>query len=134
MTLLPRNTVFTEKKVITPESTNIAFPTETLPTSIANTTTPYVNGISPNPPSSEDTLSPKHSPPLNEPFVGSMHPESEALPPLASPAGRAPTHTLLSMHHTLFEEDEEPGGGVGSGGGGDRLSTRPGELVAATEC
>ncbi|KAG7257321.1 hypothetical protein CRUP_026033 [Coryphaenoides rupestris] len=112
------------------KSTQYPATKETLPTSTNNSTTPYVNGISPNPPSSEDTLSPKHSPPLNEPFVVSVHPESEALPPLTSPPSRAPTHTLLSLHHTLFE-DEEPGGGVG--GGGDRLATRPGELIAATE-
>ena len=110
--------VFTEKKEHSPEATITAFSTETLPI------TTYVNGISPNPPSSEDALSPKPSPPLNEPFTGPMHPESQVLPSLT----RAPTHQLLSMHHTLFEADEE------QGGGSDRLASRSGELITAGEC
>ncbi|CAL8262931.1 unnamed protein product [Merluccius merluccius] len=145
-------TAITENKEYTPESTNTAFSTETLPIT-------YMNGISPNPPSSEDALSPKRSPPSEDalspkrsppsedalspkrsppsedalspkrsppskPLAGPMHPESQVLSPLT----RAPTHQLLSMRHSLFEEDEEQGSGK------DRLTTRPGELIAAGEC
>ncbi|KAM3870276.1 pannexin-2 [Diretmus argenteus] len=111
------STAITEKKNHTPESTNTAFSTVTLPT------TTYVNGVSPNPPSSEDPLSPKSSPPQNEPLIQPEKPESQPLP-----LTRAPTHQLLSMHHTLFEEDEEEGNRR------DRLAERPGELITAGEC
>ncbi|XP_075996822.1 pannexin-2 isoform X1 [Genypterus blacodes] len=107
----------TETKVCTPVSTNAAFSTVTLPT------TTYVNGVSPNPPSSEDALSPKSSPPLNEPLVQAGNPESQ--PPLLT---MAPTHQLLSMHRTLFEEEEDEANRR------DRLAERPGELIAAGEC
>ncbi|XP_030221881.1 pannexin-2 [Gadus morhua] len=117
-TIVHVSTAITEKKEHSPEATITAFSTETLPI------TTYVNGISPNPPSSEDALSPKPSPPLNEPFTGPMHPESQVLPSLT----RAPTHQLLSMHHTLFEAGEE------QGGGSDRLASRSGELITAGEC
>ncbi|XP_060892611.1 pannexin-2 [Labrus mixtus] len=106
----------TETKVCSPESTNAAFSRMTLPT------TTYVNGVSPNPPSSEDALSPKSSPP--EPLLQTVeNPESQP-PPLTI----APTHQLLSIHHTLFEEDE------GEETRRDRLAERPGELIAAGEC
>ncbi|XP_056138598.1 pannexin-2 [Lampris incognitus] len=116
-TIVHVSTGITEKKDCTPESTNVAFSTVTLPT------TTYVNGVSPNPPSSEDALSPKPSPPANEPLAQPEKPESQP-PPLT----RAPAHQLLSMHHTLFEEEEEEENRR------DRLSERPGELIAAGEC
>lgn len=109
--------VSTETKVCSPESTNTAFATVTLPT------TSYVNGVSPNPPSSEDPLSPKSSPPQREPLAPTENPECQP-PPLT----RAPTHQLLSIHHTLFEEDEDEQNRR------DRLAERPGELIAAGEC
>lgn len=84
-------------------------------------TTTYVNGVSPNPPSSEDPLSPKSSPPLTEPLTQAENPEP---PPLT----RAPTHQLLSIHRTLFEEEEDEEHRR------DRLTERPGELIAAGEC
>lgn len=86
-------------------------------------TTTYVNGVSPNPPSSEDALSPKPSPPPREPLSQAENPEPQ--PPLLT---RAPTHQLLSIHHTLFEEDEDEENRR------DRLAERPGELIAAGEC
>lgn len=85
-------------------------------------TTTYVNGVSPNPPSSEDPLSPKSSPP-REPPTQSENPESQPLP-----LPRAPTHQLLSIHHTLFEKEEDEENRR------DRLAERPGELIAAGEC
>ncbi|XP_029290674.1 pannexin-2 isoform X2 [Cottoperca gobio] len=123
----------TETKVCSPKSTNTAFSTMTLPT------TTYVNGVSPNPPSSEDPLSPKSSPPPpplpspppppppppppRDPLTQTENPECQP-PPLT----RAPTHQLMSIHHTLFEgeEDEEHRR--------DRLAERPGELITAGEC
>uniref|UniRef100_A0A8D3ADS3 Pannexin n=1 Tax=Scophthalmus maximus TaxID=52904 RepID=A0A8D3ADS3_SCOMX len=104
-------------KVCSPESTNATFATVTLPT------TTYVNGVSPNPPSSEDPLSPKASPTPREPLIQAENPESQT-PPLT----RAPTHQLLSIHHTLFEEEEDEEHRR------DRLAERPGELIAAGEC
>lgn len=106
-----------ETKVCSPESTNTAFSTMTLPT------TTYVNGVSPNPPSSEDPLSPKSSPPARELLNQTENPECQ--PP---PLSRGPTHQLLSMHHTLFEEEEDEENHR------DRLAERPGELIAAGEC
>lgn len=108
---------YLETKVCSPESTNTAFSTMTLPT------TTYVNGVSPNPPSSEDALSPKSSPPHGEPRLPTENPESQP-PPLT----RAPTHQLLSIRHTLFEEDEDEENRR------NRLAERPGELIAAGEC
>ncbi|KAM7414209.1 hypothetical protein PAMA_019161 [Pampus argenteus] len=107
----------TETKVCSPESTNTAFSTVTLPT------TTYVNGVSPNPLSSEDPLSPKPSPPPRDPL--NQVENSEVQPP---PLARAPTHQLLSIHHTLFEEEEDEEHRR------DRLAERPGELIAAGEC
>uniref|UniRef100_A0A8C9XB38 Pannexin n=4 Tax=Percidae TaxID=8165 RepID=A0A8C9XB38_SANLU len=111
----------TETKICSPQSTNTAFSTVTLPT------TTYVNGVSPNPPSSEDALSPKSSPPPppspREPPTQTENPERQP-PPLT----RAPTHQLLSIHHTLFEEEEDEEHRR------DRLAERPGELIAAGEC
>ncbi|XP_060933185.1 pannexin-2 [Limanda limanda] len=107
----------TETKVCSPEFTTPSFSTMTLPT------TAYVNGVSPNPPSSEDALSPKSSPAQMEPLTQAVNPEPPT-PPLA----RAPTHQLLSIHHTLFEEDEDEEHRR------DRLAERPGELIAAGEC
>lgn len=113
--------VSSETKICSPQSTNTAFSTVTLPT------TTYVNGVSPNPPSSEDALSPKSSPPPppspREPPTQTENPERQP-PPLT----RAPTHQLLSIHHTLFEEEEDEEHRR------DRLAERPGELIAAGEC
>ncbi|XP_061892132.1 pannexin-2 [Entelurus aequoreus] len=109
----------TETKVCSPESTAAAFSTLTLPTST------FVNGGSPNPPSSEDLLSPKPSPPLppREPIT-----EAENLGSQPPTLTKAPTHQLLSIHHTLFEEEEDEKKRR------DRLAGRPGELIAAGEC
>uniref|UniRef100_A0A3B3WV28 Pannexin n=1 Tax=Poecilia mexicana TaxID=48701 RepID=A0A3B3WV28_9TELE len=107
--------VFSETKVISPVSTTAAFPTATLPSAT------YVNGVSPNPPSSEDALSPKSSPAQIELLPPAENPE----PPLLT---KAPTHQLLSIHHTLFEEEEDAENRRG------RLEERPGELIAAGEC
>lgn len=41
---------------------------------------------------------------------------------------RAPTHQLLSIHHTLFEEEEDEEQRR------DRLAERAVELIAAGEC
>ncbi len=49
--------------------------------------------------------------------------ESESQP---RPFSRNPSHPLLSIHHTLFEDEEEQNRR-------DRLA-RPGELIAAGEC
>lgn len=106
-----------ETKVCSPESTHTAFSKMTMPT------TTFVNGVSPNPPSSEDPLSPKSSPPTREPLAQTENPECQP-PPLT----RAPTHQLLSIHHTLFEEEED------AENRRDRLAERPGELIAAGEC
>lgn len=109
--------ISSETKVCSQESTTTAFSTVTLPT------TTYVNGVSPNPPSSEDALSPKSSPPQEEPLTQAENLESQS-PPLT----RAPTHQLLSIHHTLFEQEEDKENRR------DRLAERPGELIAAGEC
>ncbi|XP_010773889.1 pannexin-2 isoform X1 [Notothenia coriiceps] len=116
----------TETKICSPKSTNTAFSTMTLPTNS------YVNGVSPNPPSSEDPLSPKSSPTpvLLPPPTPPREPPPQAENPECPPPAltRAPTHQLMSIHHTLFEgeEDEEQRR--------DRLAERPGELIAAGEC
>lgn len=86
-------------------------------------TTTYVNGVSPNPPSSEDALSPKSSPPPSVPLPQAENPKCQS-PPLT----RAPAHQLLSIHHTLFEEEEDEENRR------NRLAERPGELIAAGEC
>ncbi|XP_004069913.1 pannexin-2 [Oryzias latipes] len=106
-----------ETKVCSPESTNTAFSSGTLPTSS------YVNGVSPNPPSSDDPLSPKSSPPQTEPQA-QMETAASQPPPLT----RAPTHQLLSIRHTLFEEEEDEESRRG------RLEERAGELITAGEC
>ncbi|XP_077372782.1 pannexin-2 [Festucalex cinctus] len=116
-TIVHVSSAITENKVCSPESTTTAFSTVTLPTST------YVNGGSPNPPSSEDPLSPKPSPPPMEPITQVEN--LEAQPPTLT---RAPTHQLLSLHHTLFEEEEDEENRR------DRLAGRPGELIAAGEC
>ncbi|KAL4006030.1 hypothetical protein ACER0C_005743 [Sarotherodon galilaeus] len=115
-TVVHVSSAITENKIRSPESTNAAFSAGTL------STTTYVNGVSPNPPSSEDALSPKSSPQQLGPSTQKENAESQP-PPLT----RAPTHQLLSMHHTLFEEEEDESGR-------DRLAERPGELIAAGEC
>ncbi|XP_062316953.1 pannexin-2 [Osmerus eperlanus] len=104
----------TEKTNGSPESTNTAFSTVTLPTST------YLNGISPNPPSSGDPLSPA-------PLAKDLLPQQEAPDTKLESFTRTPAHQLLAMHHTLFEEDEEAGRR-------DRLAERPGELITAGEC
>lgn len=86
-------------------------------------TTTYVNGVSPNPPSSEDALSPKSSPPPGVPLAQAENPTCQS-PPLTI----APAHQLLSIHHTLFEEEEDEENRR------NRLAERPGELIAAAEC
>lgn len=86
-------------------------------------TTTYVNGVSPNPPSSEDALSPKSSPPPVVPLAQAENPKCQS-PPLTI----APAHQLLSIHHTLFEEEEDEEHRR------NRLAERPGELIAAAEC
>ncbi|XP_028306638.1 pannexin-2 [Gouania willdenowi] len=107
----------TDTKVCSPESTNTALSSLSLPT------TSYVNGVSPNPPSSEDALSPKSSPPQSEPLLLKENPEPQP-PPLT----RVATHQLLGIHHTLFEEEEDEKSRRGT------LAQRPGELIAAGEC
>ncbi|XP_040019027.1 pannexin-2 [Gasterosteus aculeatus] len=115
----------TETKVCSPEMTNTAFSTITLPT------TTYANGVSPNPPSSEDPSSPKSPllppilspPPPREPL--SLMEDAACDPPVLA---RAPTHQLLSIHHTLFEEEEDEEQRR------DRLAERAVELIAAGEC
>lgn len=104
-----------ETKVCSP--TDAAFSTMTLPT------TTYINGVSPNPPSSEDALSPKSSTPPRDLLAQAQNPECQP-PPLTI----APTHQLLSIHHTLFEEEEDEENRR------DDLAQRPGELIAAGEC
>lgn len=104
-----------ETKVCSP--TNTAFSTVTLPA------TTYINGVSPNPPSSEDALSPKSSTPPRDLLAQAQNPECQP-PPLTI----APTHQLLSIHHTLFEEEEDEENRSNS------LAERPGELIAAGEC
>uniref|UniRef100_A0A1A8FHV3 Pannexin n=2 Tax=Nothobranchius korthausae TaxID=1143690 RepID=A0A1A8FHV3_9TELE len=116
-TIVHVSCALTETKVCSPESTNTAFSTETLPT------TTYVNGVSPNPPSSEDPLSPKSSPPQTEPLTQTENPDPQ--PPLLT---KAPPHQLLSIHHTLFEEEEDQENTR------DRLAERPRELIVAGEC
>lgn len=86
-------------------------------------TTTYINGVSPNPPSSEDALSPKSSTPPRDLLAQAQNPECQP-PPLTI----APTHQLLSIHHTLFEEEEDEESRR------DGLAERPGELIAAGEC
>lgn len=83
---------------------------------MAPPTTTYVNGVSPNPTSSEDALSPKSSPLPDVPLA-----QAEKLT-------IAPAHQLLSLHHTLFEEEEDEENRR------TRLAERPGELIAAAEC
>lgn len=107
----------TETKVCSPEATTTAFSTVTLP---VNT---YVNGLSPNPPSSEDALSPKSSPSQRDPLPQAEN--TECQPPSLT---IAPAHQLLSIHHTLFEEEEDEENRR------NRLSERPGELIVAGEC
>lgn len=106
---------FSETKICSPESTNAAF--SALPT------TTYVNGVSPNPPSSEDALSPKSSPHQMELLAQTEIPASQP-----SLLAKAHPHQLLSIHHTLFEEEEDADNRT------PRLTERPGELIAAGEC
>lgn len=107
--------IFSEPKISSPVSTTAAFSTVTLPS------TTYENGVSPNPPSSEDALSPKSSPALMEPLA----PADNTEPPLLT---KVPTSKLRNIHHTLFEEEEDEENRRG------RLGERPGELIAAGEC
>ncbi|KAM6946098.1 pannexin-2 [Aplochiton taeniatus] len=122
-TIVHVSTSITESKALTPQSTNAAFSTMTLPTTAyLNGVSPsQVNGVSPNPPSSGDPLSPKSSPLPSD----SQQEDAEVQP---DPFPRAPAVQLLTMHRTLFEEDE------GEAGCRDRLAERPGELIAAGEC
>ncbi|XP_050991861.1 pannexin-2 [Labeo rohita] len=98
----------TEKKESPPLSTTTAFSTATL------STTSYMNG-------GTTSMPPPDSPKVKDPL--SQGPEPESQP---GPFSRNPSHPLLSIHHTLYEEEEEQNRR-------DRLA-RPGELIAAGEC
>ncbi|CAL1595587.1 unnamed protein product [Knipowitschia caucasica] len=106
----------TETKICSPESTITAFSKMILPT---NT---YVNGLSPNPPSSEDALSPKSSPSQRDPL-----PEAASIECLSPPLTIAPAHQLLGIHHNLYEEEEDEESRRRN------LAERSGELIAAGE-
>ncbi len=95
-----------EKKESPSLSTTTAFSTES-----------YMNGGTQHEPSMPPPDFPKVEDPLNQ---GT---ESESQP---RPFSRNPSHPLLSIHHTLFEDEEEQNRR-------DRLA-RPGELIAAGEC
>lgn len=79
--------------------------------------------MSTNPPSSEDALSPKSSPSQRETLPQAENPECQ--PPLHT---IDPTHQLLSIHHSLFEEEEDEENCR------NRIAERSGELIAAGEC
>ncbi|XP_030646815.1 pannexin-2 [Chanos chanos] len=103
------STSLTEKKATPPQSTTTAFSTVTLPT------TSYLNGGTSN-------LPPSGSPEAKEPLTQPLDPETEP-----APFSRNPAHQLLSIRHTMYEEEEEQDQR-------DRLTERPGELIAAGEC
>lgn len=67
-------------------------------------------------------MPPPDSPKAKDPLNQGAEPESQS-----GPFTRNPSHPLLSIHHTLYEEDEEEQNRR------DRLA-RPGELIAAGEC
>ncbi|XP_046720189.1 pannexin-2 isoform X3 [Silurus meridionalis] len=108
-TVIHVSSTLTEKNDPPTQSTTSAFSTVTL------STTSYMNGRT-------STLPPSESPKTNEPLIA--NPE-----PMSQPASYScnPSHPLLSIHHTLYEEEEEQGHR-------DKLVERPGELIAAGEC
>lgn len=99
-----------EKNDPPPQATTSAFSTVTL------STTSYMNG------GTTSSLPSSESPKTNEP----LKPNPE---PVSQPGSYScnPSHPLLSIHHTLYEEEEEQGHR-------DKLVERPGELIAAGEC
>ncbi|KAG7333334.1 hypothetical protein KOW79_003469 [Hemibagrus wyckioides] len=100
-TVVHVSSTLTEKHDPPPQSTTSAFSTVTL------TTTSYMNGGTTSLPSSE-------SPKTNEPLKANPEPVSQ---PAAYSCN--PSHPLLSIHHTLYEEEEEQGHR-------DKLVERPG--------
>lgn len=99
-----------EKNDAPPQSTASAFSTVTLSTSS------YMNG------GTTSTLPPSESPKTNE----ALKPIPETVSQPTSYSCN-PSHPLLSIHHTLYEEEEEQGVR-------DKLVERPGELITAGEC
>lgn len=68
------------------------------------------------------SLPPPESPKTNEPLKANPEPVSQSAAYSCNPS-----HPLLSIHHTLYEEEEEQGHR-------DKLVERPGELITAGEC
>lgn len=99
-----------EKNDPPPQSTTSAFSTVTL------STTSFMNGVT-------STLLPSESPKTNEPLKANPEPVNQPTSYSCNPS-----HPLLSIHHTLYEEEEEEQGHR------DKLVERPGELIAAGEC
>lgn len=85
-----------------------------LSTTTAFSTASYMNGGTPSMP-------PPDFQKVEDSLNQGTEPESQP-----GPFSRNPSHPLLSIHHTLFEDEEEQNRR-------DRL-TRPGELIAAGEC
>ncbi|KAG9330511.1 hypothetical protein JZ751_016220 [Albula glossodonta] len=105
------STAITEKKDTLTDSSTPPFSAVTLPS------TSYLNG---------GTTTSAHPPDV---LIQQEDPEGQA-PPFT----HNPSHPLLGMHHTLYEEEEEEEAEPGRGGR-DRLAERPtGELIAAGEC
>ncbi|KAL7871130.1 hypothetical protein SRHO_G00086270 [Serrasalmus rhombeus] len=104
------SSALTEKNDAPPQSTTTTFSTVTLPT------TSYMNG-------GTASLPPPDSPQTKEPLKQNPEPESQ---PVSFSCN--PSHPLLSIHHTLYEEEEEQQGHR------DKLVERPAELIAAGEC
>ncbi|XP_059362672.1 pannexin-2-like [Carassius carassius] len=98
----------TEMKESPPLSTTTAFSTDTL------STASHMNGGTPSMP-------PPDFQKVEDPLDQEM--ESESQP---GPFSRNPSHPMLSIHHTLYEDEDEQNRR-------DRLA-RPGELIAAGEC
>lgn len=97
-----------EKKESPPLSTTAAFSTATL------STASYMNGGTPSMP-------PPDFPKVEDPLNQGTEPESQP-----RPFSRNPSHPLLSIHHTLYEDEEEQNR--------RDILARPGELIAAGEC
>ncbi|XP_052438081.1 pannexin-2 [Carassius gibelio] len=98
----------TEMKESPPLSTTTAFSTDTL------STASYMNGGTPSMP-------PPDFQKVEDPLDQETEPESQP-----GPFSRNPSHPMLSIHHTLYEDEDEQNRR-------DRLA-RPGELIAAGEC
>ncbi|XP_028814518.1 pannexin-2 [Denticeps clupeoides] len=99
----------TEKKNSPPSiGATTTFSTVTHPAST------YLNGSTPVLPSS--------------PIPSAMEPLTQNQEPETQPFSRNPSHQLLNIHHTLYEDgDQQPNRR-------DMLAERPGELIAAGEC